>query len=197
LLEKEIKQKINSAKSLPKVKKTTLYGIATDSIARRMMYVSDNFLAEQLLVMASSTLSDTLNVNKAIKHILKTDLADLEQQPRWVDGSGLSRYNLFTPASFVQVLDKMYHQISEERLLSLFPVGGESGTLKNWYKGTPKPYIYAKSGSLGNNYSLSGYLITKSGKTLIFSFMNNHFKTKTSDVKKEIQTVLEMIRDNY
>ncbi|PKB44773.1 D-alanyl-D-alanine carboxypeptidase/D-alanyl-D-alanine-endopeptidase (penicillin-binding protein 4) [Cellulophaga sp. RHA19] len=197
LIEKEINKKIKNTNTLPNTKKTTLYGIATDSIARRMMLVSDNFLAEQLLVMASSTLSDTLNVNKAIKHILKTDLADLEQQPRWVDGSGLSRYNLFTPASYVQVLDKMYRQISKNRLFSLFPVGGESGTLKNWYKGTPKPYIYAKSGSLGNNYSLSGYLITKSGKTLIFSFMNNHFKTKTSDVKKEIQTVLEMIRDNY
>ncbi|AIM61312.1 D-alanyl-D-alanine carboxypeptidase [Cellulophaga lytica] len=197
LLEKVTTKKINISNIPITANKTTLYGIATDSIAQRMMYVSDNFLAEQLLVMASSTLSDTLNVNKAIKHILTTDLADLQQQPRWVDGSGLSRYNLFTPTSFVHVLNKMYHEVPRNRLLSLFPVGGESGTLKNWYKGNPTPYIYAKSGSLGNNYSLSGYLITKSGKTLIFSFMNNHFKTKTSDVKKEMQTVLELIRDTY
>lgn len=47
-----------------------------------MMHISDNFLAEQLLIMASSNLSDTLNTNKAIKYILKTDLGDLEQQPR-------------------------------------------------------------------------------------------------------------------
>ena len=197
LLEAETSNKVTITKSFPSIKKTILYGIATDSIAKRMMYTSDNFLAEQLLIMASSTLSDTLNTNKTINYILKTDLADLEEQPRWVDGSGLSRYNLFTPASFVDVLDKMYTEVPRDRLLSLFPVGGISGTLKNWYKGNPTPYVYAKSGSLGNNYSLSGYLITKSGKTLIFSFMNNHFKTKTSDVKKEMEAVLELIRDNY
>nr|WP_077403174.1 D-alanyl-D-alanine carboxypeptidase [Cellulophaga omnivescoria] len=197
LLEKAINKKIIITDKKANTEKNTLYGVATDSIAKRMMHLSDNFLAEQLLVMASNTLSDTLSTNKAIKHILKTDLADIEQQPRWVDGSGLSRYNLFTPASFVKVLHKMYKEVPQKRLLKLFPAGGKSGTLKNWYKGNPTPYVYAKSGSLGNNYSLSGYLITKSGKTIIFSFMNNHFKAKTSDVKKQIQTVLELIRDTY
>ena len=175
----------------------TAYGIETDSLYKRMMHESDNFLAEQILILASSTLSDTLNSNTVRKEILKNQLNDLKQQPRWVDGSGLSRYNLFTPTSFVQVLTKLYTEIPKERLFNFFPVGGELGTLKNWYGGNPTPYVYAKSGSFGNNYCLSGYLITKSNKVLIFSFMNNHFKSSTNAVREEIQTVLELLRDSY
>jgi D-alanyl-D-alanine carboxypeptidase/D-alanyl-D-alanine-endopeptidase (penicillin-binding protein 4) len=104
---------------------------------------------------------------------------------------------LFTPVSFVKILTKLYADIPRDRLFNLFPVGGKSDTLKNWYAGNPRPYIYAKSGSLGNNYSLSGYLITDSGETLIFSFMNNHYTKPTTEVKKRMQSVFEWLRDNY
>jgi len=97
----------------------------------------------------------------------------------------------------VQVLTKLYAEIPRNRLFNLFPSGGEFGTLKNWYAGNSRPYIYAKSGTLGNNYSLSGYLITNSGKTFIFSFMNNHYTKPTNEVKKSMQTVLELLRDQY
>ncbi|KJD36685.1 D-alanyl-D-alanine carboxypeptidase [Tamlana sedimentorum] len=177
--------------------KVAYSNIASDSLYKRMMEVSDNFLAEQMLIMASSTLSDTLSSQKARTHILKHRLNDLKQEPRWVDGSGLSRYNLFTPTSFVQVLTKLYNDIPHERLFNLFPVGGKTGTLKRYYKGGNKPYIYAKSGTVGNNYSLSGYLITNSGETLIFSFMNNHYRKSTVEVKHHMESVFEWLRDNY
>ncbi|WP_254712905.1 D-alanyl-D-alanine carboxypeptidase [Polaribacter sp. NJDZ03] len=173
------------------------YSIPKDSLFKRMMEVSDNFLAEQILVLASSTLSDTLNSAKAINYLLENQLKDLKQKPRWVDGSGLSRYNLFTPISFVEVLTKMHQKIPIKRLFQFFPVGGKSGTLKNWFSGNPKPYIHAKSGTLGNNYNLSGYLITNSGKTLIFSYMNNHYMHSNAEVKKKMQAVFEELRDNY
>jgi len=173
------------------------YSIPSDTLYKRMMLVSDNFLAEQILLMASSTMSDTLSSAKMRDYVLNNQLKDLKQKPRWVDGSGLSRYNLFTPTSFVQVLSKLYEEIPRERLFNLFPAGGESGTLKKYYSGVSKPYIHAKSGTVGNNYSLSGYLITNSGETLIFSFMNNHYKTPTDEVKKRMQHVFELLRDNY
>jgi len=176
---------------------TVAYSIKTDSLYKRMMHVSDNFLAEQMLILASSTLSDTLSSKKIRTHILKNQLADLKQQPRWVDGSGLSRYNLFTPTSFVQVLHKLYTEIPRKRLFNFFPVGGKPGSFKNWYAGNLRPYIYAKSGFLGNNYSVSGYLITNKGETLIFSFMNNHYKRPTSEIKKQMQAVFEYLRDEY
>jgi len=193
LLPNKVSIKSNSVKKM----EHTAYSIPSDSLYKRMMLESDNFLAEQLLILASSTVSDTLNSAMIRQKILETHLEDLKQKPRWVDGSGLSRYNLFSPTSFVQVLSKLYTEIPKDRLFNFFPIGGKIGTLKNWYSGNPTPYIYAKSGTVGNNYSLSGYLITKSGKVLIFSFMNNHYTTKTNDVRKQMQTIFEFIRDNY
>ncbi len=194
---KELGRNVSIKNQMPKGEKSILYSIPSDTLYKRMMYVSDNFIAEQLLILASSTLSDTLDGSRAQKFMLKHNLADLKQPPRWVDGSGLSRYNLFTPESIVQVLNKMYHEFPKERLFNLFPVGGVSGTLEDWYPGNPEPYIYAKSGSLSNNYNLSGYLITKSGKTLIFSFMNNHYLEPTTEVKNHMQRIFEWIRDSY
>jgi len=197
LLEQATGMQIKLIDKMPVGKKEILYGIPTDSVLVKMMHQSDNFLAEQLMIMASASLSDSLDTRIAIKHVLENQLKNLKQKPRWVDGSGLSRYNLFTPESVVQVLGKMYDSIPREKLLTYFPAGGVSGTLENWYQGNPEPYVYAKSGSLGNNYNLSGYLITKSGKTLIFSFMNNHFRRPSSEVKENMQQILEQIRDEY
>ncbi|UJH67780.1 D-alanyl-D-alanine carboxypeptidase/D-alanyl-D-alanine-endopeptidase [Allomuricauda sp. SCSIO 65647] len=197
LLENVLQKKVSLINEMPQAEKKVVYGISRDSICRMMMLESDNFLAEQLLVMASSTLSDTLNTNRAKQFVVDTLLADLRQPPRWVDGSGLSRYNLFTPESMVHVLHRMYNEIPQARLFELFPAGGVSGTLEDWYAGTTEPYIYAKTGSLGNNHNLSGYLITKSGKTLTFSFMNNHFRVASSEVKKRMQETFEFIRDTY
>jgi D-alanyl-D-alanine carboxypeptidase/D-alanyl-D-alanine-endopeptidase (penicillin-binding protein 4) len=182
---------------MPQGKKETLYGIDTDSLYVRLMHESDNFIAEQLLIMASGILTDTLNSENARNHILKNQLKDLPQHPRWVDGSGLSRYNLFTPQSMVYVLNLLYKEVPEERLLSIFPAGGVSGTVESWYGGIEEPYIFAKSGSLSNNYCLSGYLRTKKGKLLIFSFMNNHFRHSPSEVKERMQTIFEVIREGY
>jgi len=173
------------------------YSVLSDSLYRRMMEVSDNFLAEQVLVLASSTLSDTLSSSNARKYMLENELKDLKQQPRWVDGSGLSRYNLFSPISFVEVLSKLYKMIPQERLFYLFPVGGEFGTIKNWYAGTNKPYVFAKTGTVGNNHNVSGYLLTNAGKVLVFSFMNNHFKKTNDEIKTQMQNTFEWLRDHY
>lgn len=197
LLEAELDREISVVQKMPCEEKMILSGILTDSINKRMMQESDNFLAEQLLLLASSTLSDTLNTGTAIEYMLKNHLKDLKQPPRWVDGSGLSRYNLFSPESIVYVLNAIYREVPKERLFNLFAEGGESGTIADWYPGNPHPYIYAKTGTLGNNHNISGYLITKSGNTLIFSFMNNHFTNPSSDIKKQMQYIFEWVRDNY
>ncbi len=197
LLEKTLEKRIQLVKTMPEGEKSILYGMPVDSVYKRMMQESDNFLADQLLILSSSVLADSLDGNSLRKYILENQLSKLKQVPRWVDGSGLSRYNLFTPESMVHVLDKLYTDVPRKRLFDIFPAGGVSGTLTDWYAGNPKPYIFAKSGSLGNNYSLSGYLLAKSGKVLIFSFMNNHFTQPSSEIKMQMQALFENIRDNY
>ncbi len=192
------KKVFHTTRKLPLNKKTLYSHTPVDSLFRRMMLESDNFLAEQILLMAAGTLSDSLNTRKIIDYTLQRFLPDIPQKPRWVDGSGLSRYNLFTPESMVYVLNRMYHEYPQERLFQLFPAGGVSGTLKHYYKGDGDvPYIYAKSGSLSNNYNLSGYIRTKSGKILIFSYMNNHYMHETTAVKQHMDTLLRYIREHY
>jgi len=197
LLESIIKKNVDVIPKMPAGEKNTLYSISSDSLYKQMMYVSDNFIAEQILLLVSSTLSDTLNSERAIRYVTDNYLKQIEQPPRWVDGSGLSRYNLFTPESMVYVLNEMYQSISKKRLFNFFPVAGVSGTLKNSFAQESKPYLYAKSGTVSNNYNLSGYLLTKSGKTVIFSFMNNHFKNSNTETKQKMQFVIDWIRNNY
>lgn len=173
------------------------YSQKSDDVYREMMESSDNFLAEHLLILASSTLPGKLSAAEIIAYAKQNLLKELKQQPEWFDGSGLSRYNLFTPQSFSQVLEKMYNEFPEERLFSIFPIGGKTGTIKNRYRDTMQPYIYAKTGTLSNNVTLSGYLKTKSGRTLIFSLMNNNSVKNLSWIRNENEKLLRIVRDHY
>ena len=173
-----------------------LKSVKYDSLYKELFMQSDNFIAEQLMLQVANEVDSSYSVENAIKYALENYLADIPQKPRWVDGSGLSRYNLFTPESFIYLLSKMYREISREKLLGYFPVGGKSGTLKNYYK-NEEPYIYAKSGTLSNNYNLSGYLITKKGTVLIFSYMNNHYMGSSAERKKEMNLIFKEFYNAY
>lgn len=198
LLETYLDKKVDLVKKAPGETWETIYGVPADSVYKRMMKNSDNFLAEQLLIQASGMISDTLDPEKAIRFILEGPLAHLKQHPRWVDGSGLSRYNLFTPESMVATLTQLYECYGTERLFAFFPEGGVSGTLKGYFPDKDdSPYIHAKTGTLSNNYNLSGYLVTHSGKLLVFSFMNNHYRESSTTVKQRMAPILEWIRDHY
>lgn len=197
ILENLLSKKVGTASIMPSDEKQTLYGTNADSLYVRMMHESDNFIAEQLLLVSAGVLTDTLNGKLIRDYILENELKNLKQEPRWVDGSGLSRYNLFTPQNMVSVLDQLYTLVPKKRLFSIFPAGGLSGTLKNRFVGDEQPYIYAKSGSLSNNYCLSGYLVANSGKVLIFSFMNNHFRAPTSEERSRLEQMLLTLRDTY
>lgn len=163
-------------------------------ILKEMMLESDNFLAEQLLLMVSDRLFQRLDTERAIEFMLKTYLFDLPDPPKWVDGSGLSRHNLFTPRSMVSLFEKLYRMVPDQQLFELLPTGGESGTIKNSYQAS-SPYIFAKTGTMSNNHSLVGLIKTKSGKTYSFAFMNSNYLNKASEVRREMEKVLLMVRD--
>lgn len=166
-----------------------IYSVKKDSLLTKLMVDSDNFISEQLMLQVGYEVSGKYSVKEAINYSLENYLNDLPQLPRWVDGSGLSRYNLLTPNDMVHMLDKMYREIPQEKLFSYFPVVGISRN--------KIPYVFAKSGSLSNNYNLSGYIVTKKGKVLVFSYMNNHFKESSLEVKKEIEKTLFKIYSEY
>ncbi len=196
LLSEQIGKRVTLIPTKDTYEFTYLYGSHYDDLFKELLVISDNFIAEQLMLQVSNEINSSYSVQEAIQYSLENYLKGIPQEPRWVDGSGLSRYNLITPNSLIFLLEKMYREIPQHKLLNYFPVGGESGTLKNWYDNNT-PYVFAKSGTLSNNYSLSGYLITKKGTVLIFSYMNNHYKIPTSEVKKEMEIVLKEIYKNY
>ncbi len=167
----------------------------SDSLFKPMMHRSDNFFAEQTLLMASNEHLGYMSDEKIIDTLLKTDLKDVPQKPKWVDGSGLSRYNLFTPQSFVYILNKMKNEFGWERIKNILPTGG-TGTLSSYFK-KDSGYIYAKTGTLSNNCALSGYLITKKGKLLIFSVLANNYVTGATPVRKAVEKFLLTIREKY
>ena len=176
--------------------KDVIYSQHIDSVIKKMMIVSDNFIAEQILIMGAGHLFDTLDADLCIEYAIDQLIPELEDQIDWVDGSGLSRYNKFTPRAINVLLQKIYNEYPEELILDIFPKGGVSGTLKNNFK-SKTPYIVAKTGSMSNVYNLSGYLITKKGKWLVFSFMNNNFEVPTTDVKQEMEKILMNIHEYY
>jgi D-alanyl-D-alanine carboxypeptidase/D-alanyl-D-alanine-endopeptidase (penicillin-binding protein 4) len=173
-----------------------LYSVKADSVYKVLMQASDNFIAEQLLMMCANAISDTLSPEVGIQRLKKEFLSDLPDEPIWIDGSGLSRYNLFTPRSIVKLWEKIYARVPYDRLRQVLAVGGESGTIRNYYK-AEKPFIVGKTGSLNNNYTLSGFLVTKRGRTLIFSWMNNNFAVPSSAVRARMEIVLKGIYEKY
>lgn len=63
--------------------KTAIHSQPTDSLLRPMMHRSDNFFAEQSLLMVSNEVLGFMNDEKIIDTLLKTDFRDLPQAPRW------------------------------------------------------------------------------------------------------------------
>lgn len=177
--------------------KTRLWRVTpVDTVYRRMMYQSDNFIAEQLLLMCAEDRFGYMLQDSMIHWAKDSLFATLPQPMRWVDGSGLSRYNLNSPRNLAEVLRRLWTEQPQPQLFSLFPMGGISGTLVDWYKGKDgKPYIFAKSGSMSGVQCLSGYMVNKRGKVLIFTFMHNNFTGSGKPWKLEMQRLLEMIRD--
>lgn len=172
---------------------SAIYAAHPDSIYRRFMQASDNFIGEQLLMTTSFELFDTINSSRAIQYILDSMWTDLPQKPNWWDGSGLSRYNLISPVSIAHLLDRIYQREDWEQILSYFPVGGESGTIRNWYAGEDEPFVFAKTGTLRNNHALSGYFTASSGRTYIFSFMHNVFPGSPNLHRQEMEKVLKWL----
>ncbi|KAB7732254.1 peptidase S13 [Rudanella paleaurantiibacter] len=168
----------------------------TDSLYKRMLQISDNTLAEQILLMASAQLGDTLLTPRRIIALTDSVAFGKRSDIRWVDGSGLSRYNLFSPNSLIGLLRQLQATVPQARLFALLPAAGQSGTLRGLYK-TDKPFIFAKSGSMSGVYNLSGYLVTRKGRVLLFSMMHNNFTGSVSEMRQRTARFLEQIHRKF
>jgi serine-type D-Ala-D-Ala carboxypeptidase/endopeptidase (penicillin-binding protein 4) len=173
-----------------------IYSYPRDSVLKEMMYKSDNFLAEQLLLSISFNKLGYMNEGILIDSLLANDFRNLPQKPNWVDGSGLSRYNLQSPQNFVFLLNRLKGEFAWNKVSSILPTGNE-GTLKNYYANY-KNRFYAKTGSMGNTFSLCGYMQTNKNKKLTFSIiLNNANQSNLSNLKLAVEKFISNLMDKY
>ena len=163
----------------------------TDSMLKDMMDRSDNFFADMCIEMSSQLSLKKMDESAAIANFLKNDFSNLPQKPKWVDGSGLSRYNLFSPEDMIWILQKMKEEFGWERTKGVMP-GAGSSNLK-MYPVKNNEYIFAKTGTLNGVVCLSGFYLNKKNKWLSFSIMVNNHNTSSAYVRKKIANFLETL----
>ncbi len=101
------------------------------------------------------------------------------------DGSGLSRRNFISPEAVVRVLEVMRSSPSFDAWFQALPIGGVDGTIRERMRGTlAAGNVRAKTGTLDRVRSLSGYVTTVDGHTLLFSMLANHHPVPTREVER-------------
>jgi len=114
---------------------------------------------------------------------------------RFLDGSGLSRRNLVTPATLVRLLCYMYRTPHREAWISLLPVGGEDGTLSGRFTGAPAGRrIQAKTGTLSHVSALSGYA-ESAGRRLAFAVLANNYLAPAGQIRTLIDKISLLVAE--
>jgi serine-type D-Ala-D-Ala carboxypeptidase/endopeptidase (penicillin-binding protein 4) len=162
---------------------------------------SDNFYAEMLL--------KTAGFRKGNEGTTAAGLRVVEQQLkkmgltspyRMEDGSGLTRYTLFSPEQLVTLLTAMTKQKEFAPFYDSLPVAGEDGTLKNRMKNTAaQGNLRGKTGSLTHVSSLSGYVTTRDGERLAYAIvMNGYTEASERSLQDRIgQALAEFSRGSH
>jgi serine-type D-Ala-D-Ala carboxypeptidase/endopeptidase (penicillin-binding protein 4) len=110
------------------------------------------------------------------------------------DGSGMSMDDRIAPRALTRLLTYAARQPWGQAWRQTLPVAGVDGTLSSRFKTSPlKSRMWAKTGTLAESSSLSGYLTTASGKTLAFSIMVNGHKPGSSEESKAVDRIAEAI----
>lgn len=145
--------------------------VPLDTVIKKMLVASDNFLADQLLLQSSLLLHIGLNVDSIYNFMAATYWKNIPQKTYWFDGSGLSRYNATTAQNLVYILqDLIKERGSIETMQSLLAKAGE-GTLSTWRNSEFKNNLFAKTGSMRGIYNLVGILHTQKKKPILFAIM--------------------------
>ena len=108
------------------------------------------------------------------------------------DGSGLSRNDYIAPDALIALLVHAWRdERHREKFHATLPQSATSGSLTNRMKDTPAAArVWAKTGSMSNVRSLSGYLLTLDGEPLAFSFMTTGFRVPASRIDAAMDEAL-------
>ena len=149
-------------------------------ILKLMNKPSDNWIAELIFkTIGAEVVGEPGTWRKgrqAVTEFLSEIMDDLPPH-RFVDGSGLSRYNLLNAELLTELLVYMYQRFEfmPEYLASL-PIAGVDGTLKNRMHGvSAEKVLRAKTGTLSGVSALAGYTVTADDEVFAFGILISHY----------------------
>lgn len=161
-------------------------------IASYAMKVSDNFITDYFLAEFAS-IFDVKRWSLAghlLKQYAKKEYGINLDESEIVDGSGISRYNMFTPNQFDTFLNKIYLDQNFQIIQSMLARPGEIGTLRDRFQGVN---IFAKTGTLTGVSSLVGYVYHKNNTPYSFVIISNNYlggKHKYAQLEERIIRIL-------
>ncbi|MDR1983717.1 MAG: D-alanyl-D-alanine carboxypeptidase/D-alanyl-D-alanine-endopeptidase [Prevotellaceae bacterium] len=159
---------------------------------------SNNSFAETIIKTIGAELVGDGTLNEGRKLIAQKlkDLNVITDGFQQSDGSGLSRHNYVTTKFLCEYLSTMYNSSEYEHFVQSLPIAGIDGTMKNMLKKTAaEGNVKAKSGSLSGVRSYSGYVTTKKGKDLCFSFVFNNFTCKSAVITQKIEKLMILLAE--
>jgi serine-type D-Ala-D-Ala carboxypeptidase/endopeptidase (penicillin-binding protein 4) len=158
-----------------------LESVPLSLIAAKTMKPSQNMFTETILRTLGEQLGDKTNpkstsTDRGIS-VVQNFLTSIGIAPDAViqhDGSGLSRHNLVTPASNVQLYTYMAKSRFANAWRESLTIGGVDGTLKNRFIGSVAANnVRGKTGTIDQVSALTGYVTTTSGEKIVFSIIIN------------------------
>jgi D-alanyl-D-alanine carboxypeptidase/D-alanyl-D-alanine-endopeptidase (penicillin-binding protein 4) len=165
-------------------------------LIRHMNKNSDNFFAEQIYKSISASTAGKGSYG-ATQNIEERFLSRIGIDPRplsLADGSGLSRLDLVSPDSVVQLMRYMHGSKDAKAFFDSLPVSGKDGTLRGRMGDAGMAgRVIAKTGTMARANCLSGYVRTQSGETLVFSIMANNFSCSNGEVSFAQDKILEAL----
>ena len=158
-------------------------------ILRLMNKPSDNWVAELLFKTIGAEVRGEPGTWKKGRETIAEFLGEIMDEPlahRFVDGSGLSRYNLLNAELLTKLLVYMYHnfELMPEFLASL-PIAGVDGTLKNRMQGvSAEKVLRAKTGTLSGVSALAGYTVTADDEVFAFGILISHYVGSAASARR-------------
>ena len=109
------------------------------------------------------------------------------------DGSGLSAYNLVTPRALVRILQYLQRGANAATYrAALAEPGKEDSTLERRLMDL-EGRLFAKTGTISNVNSLSGYLVGGDGTEVIFSILSNGSGLSAARMRAAIDDVVRVL----
>jgi serine-type D-Ala-D-Ala carboxypeptidase/endopeptidase (penicillin-binding protein 4) len=161
---------------------------------------SQNWFAEQLLKTIAREKSGTGSWDNGLtlERRFLIDVVGADSGGfRLRDASGLSSANLVTPHTFVQILKYMATAPRMKPALDALPISGApTGSMRTRLTDLGGR-VAAKTGSIGNVDSLSGYITTNSGRRLVFSIVANNTGSSSAAVRALIDDVVRAVATSW